>query len=91
MSFLEYERKFNELPKIGPSLIDTPLKKNEKFIVDAHLEYYNRLTAHVHGTFTSLIDRALRYENSSSKEASVVPSTTPSAASNNSKKRRSNF
>ena len=39
MSFAEYERKFNELSKFGPSLIDTPLKKNEKFIPSARPEY----------------------------------------------------
>lgn len=35
MSFTEYERKFNELSQYGLNLIDTPLKKNEKFIPGA--------------------------------------------------------
>lgn len=91
MSFLEYERKFNELSKFGSDLIDISLKKNEKFIADARLEYYDRLTAHVHDTFTSLMDMTLKYENSCLKGASVVHSANPSAASINSEKRKSNF
>ena len=62
INFSEYERKFNELSKFGPGLIDTPLLKNEKFIHGARLEYYDLLTAHVHGTFTELMDFSLRYE-----------------------------
>ena len=66
MSFSEYERKFNELSKFGPGLIDTPLKKNEKFIADARPEYYDRPIAHVHSPFTKLMDLAIRYENPTS-------------------------
>lgn len=32
MTIAEYERRFDELSKFGPGLIETPLLKNEKFI-----------------------------------------------------------
>ena len=63
MTFSEYEKKFNELSKFGPSLIDSPLKKNENFIKGARQEYYDRLTAHVHGSFASLMDMAIQFED----------------------------
>ena len=46
MSIAEYERKFDELSKFGPGLIETPLLMNEKFIAGARPEYYDQLTAH---------------------------------------------
>ena len=88
MSFAEYERKFNELSKFGPSLIDTPLKKNEKCIAGAHLEYYSRLISHVHSSFTQLMDMAIRYENPTSKGPAVSGAQSSSA---NSKKRKPHF
>ena len=93
MSFAEYERKFNELSKFGPNLIDTPLKKNEKFIFGARLEYYDRLISHVHGTFTQLMDMAIRYGNPTSKGPAPAPNGTPSSQSSsaNSRKRKPNF
>lgn len=63
MTFSEYGKKFNELSKFGSSLIDIPLKKNEKFIAAARPEYYDRLTTHVHSSFASLMDMAIRFEN----------------------------
>lgn len=90
MSFIEYERKFNELSQYGLNLIDTSLKKNEKFIAGARPEYYDRLITHVHGTFTALMDMALRYENPTSR-ATPAAQSAPSQFSGNSKKRKSNF
>ena len=89
MTFAEYERKFNELSKFGPSLIDTSLKKNEKFIHGARPEYYDRLISHVHDTFTSLMDMATRFENPNSKGKQTVSASQGNSSS--SKKRKPNF
>src|SRR5574338_568736 len=90
MTFTEYERKFNELSKFGPGLIDTPLLKNEKFIHGARPEYYKLLTAHVHGTFTELMDFALRYEGKP-KGTSVPKAPVTQTLANQSGKRKQNF
>ena len=90
MTFSEYERKFNELSKFGPGLIDTPLLKNEKFIHGARPEYYDLLTAHVHGTFTELMDYALRYEEKP-KGASATKAPVVQPSSSQPGKRKPNF
>lgn len=81
MSMAEYERKFDELSKFGPGLIETPLLMNEKFIDGARPEYYDQLTAHVHGTFTELNDYALRYEAKPKGNAAGKPAATQSSPS----------
>ena len=90
MSFAEYERKFNELSKFSPSLIDTPLKKNEKFIPGARPENYSRLISHVHGFFTQLMDMPIRYENPTSKGPAASGAPSSQSFSTNSKMRKSN-
>lgn len=91
ITFAEYERKFDELSQYGPSMIDTPLKKNKKFIHGARPEYYDRLVNHVHGTFTNLIDMASRFESPANQGKQAVASSQSQGASNDSKKRKPRF
>ena len=91
MTFAEYERKFNELSQFGPSLIDTPLKKNEKFIQGARPEYFDRLISHVHGPFTALIDMATRFENNATSARGKQPAAISHGPSKDTKKRKPNF
>ena len=89
ITFSEYERKFNELSKFGPGLIDTPLLKNEKFILGARPEYYDLLTGHTHCTFTELVDYALRYEAKPTGPTAKATPTQPSSSQPG--KRKMNF
>ena len=91
MSIAEYERRFDELSKFAPGLIETPLLMNEKFIDGARPEYYQMLTAHVHAPFTELVDFALRYE-AKPKEGPVGKSTVAAQSSSGQPaKRKQNF
>lgn len=69
MTVLEYERKFHEPSKFDPSLIDTPFKKIKKFIEGMHQDFQESLLGHIHGTFTALMDMAIRYEKSDFKKS----------------------
>lgn len=91
MTIAEYERRFDELSKFGPGLIETPLLLNEKFIAGARPEYYDLLTAHVHGTFTELIDYALRYEAKPKGSAARKSIVAQSSSSGQPAKRKPNF
>ena len=71
-------------------MIDTPLLKNENFIHGARPEYYELLTAHVHGTFTELMDFALRYERKP-KGTSVTKALATQPSSSQTGKRKPNF
>ena len=87
MTFSEYEKRFNELSKFGPCLIDTTLRKNEKFIAGARPEYYDRLTAHVHGSFASLMDMAIRFENGEGNNGETMHIEQPTSSSTGKRKK----
>ena len=86
MTFSEYEKRFNELSKFGPCLIDTTLRKNEKFITGARPEYYDRLIAHVHDSFASLIDMAILFENGEGNKGETVHIEKPTCSSTGKRK-----
>ena len=48
--------KFIELSRFGPELVNTPLKKNEKFIRGMNKEFQEWMTTHVKESFSELID-----------------------------------
>lgn len=91
MTIAEYERRFDELSKFGPELIETPLLLNEKFIAGARPEFYDLLTAHVHGTFTELIDYALQYEAKPKGSVAGKSVVAQSSSSSQPAKRKPNF
>ena len=61
MSFEEYVNKFNELSRFGPELVNTPLKKNEKFIRRLQKKYHECMTVHVKESFVDMLDVGYRY------------------------------
>ena len=62
LSFEEYLNKFNELSRFGPELVNTPLKKNKKFIRGMNKMLQERMTTHVKESFSELIDMGYRYD-----------------------------
>ena len=68
MTISEYETRFNELSCYGSGLIDTTLKKNEKFVQGLRSEFHDKMTVLLKGSFVDLVDMALRYENLMSKK-----------------------
>ena len=73
MSMKEYLRKCDELSVFGPNLIDTPLKKNKKFVAGMRKEFHKIMTAHIKESFMTLVDVDLRYENLMKEEAALEP------------------
>ena len=70
----DYIAEFNTLSKYGLSLIDTPEKKNEKFITGLDGYLRERLINHIDETFESIVGKALRSE-------SLYPKSKTEAAS----------
>ena len=61
LSFEEYLNKFNELSRFGQELVNTPLKKNERFIRGMNKKYHERMIAHMKESFSGLIDMGYQY------------------------------
>ena len=59
----DYIAEFDTLSKYGLSLIDTPEKKNEKFITGLDGYLGERLINHIDETFESIVGKALRSES----------------------------
>ena len=59
----EYIAEFDTLSKYGLSLIDTPEKKNEKFITGLDQYLGERLINRIDETFESIVGKALRSES----------------------------
>ena len=55
----DYIAEFDTLSKYGLSLIDTPEKKNEKFITGLDGYLGERLINHIDDTFESIVGKAL--------------------------------
>jgi hypothetical protein len=84
-SFEEYLKKFNELSRFGPELVNTPLKKNEKFIRGMNKEFQERMTTHVKEYFSELIDMCYRYDTLNKHE---VPEEDGNASNLNWRKKK---
>lgn len=69
LSFEEYLNKFNELSRFGPELVNTPLKKNERFIRGMNKKFHERTTGHVKESFLDLVDMGYRYTTLDMQEA----------------------
>merc|ERR1711890_122866 len=59
----DYIAEFDTLSKYGLSLIDTPEKKNEKFITGLDGYLGERLINHIDETFESIVGKAFRSES----------------------------
>lgn len=85
LSFEEYLNKFNELSRFGPELVNTTLKKNERFIRGMNKKYHKRMTAHIKESFSDLIDMGYRY---ATLDMQKVPKEKGISNSSNWKKRK---
>ena len=90
----DYIAEFDTLSKYGLSLIDTPEKKNEKFITGLDGYLGERLINHIDETFESIVGKALRSESlypKSKTEAASAEGPKPQASGggkNNSQNKR---
>lgn len=91
ITILRYERNFNELSNFGSSLIDTPLKKNEKFVGRMRVNFQERLTGHLHSPFIALLVIATSFKNLDLKKGPAAKAQMAQSASSNPGKREMNF
>ena len=73
-AFSDYIAEFDTWSKYGLSLIDTPEKKNEKFITGLDGYLGERLINHIDETFESIVGKALRSESLYFKSKAEVAS-----------------
>ncbi|KAF5176543.1 hypothetical protein FRX31_033869 [Thalictrum thalictroides] len=63
MTLMEYVTKFNELSRFAPYLIDTPQKKNDKFIRGLNHYLSKSVLPFDNESFDRVLDLALKFEN----------------------------
>ena len=63
MTVQEYVNTFNSLSKYGPDLVNTPFKKNQKFVDGLRRKLKEQLLTQLRSTFDEIVDLAMRYED----------------------------
>ena len=65
----EYVRRFEDLSRYAPELIQDDFQKNRRFINGLARKYIDRATAHIDLSFNRLVEFACRYEENDRKNS----------------------